>query len=95
VLGTPGLFNAYRAGNVVICNAPGTGIADVVRDGENGLLVDGNDAPVLAAALLQILGNRAEAERLGAAARGTGEEWAATPSEYAARMRAVVDAVLH
>ena len=27
-LGAPGLFNAYRAGNVVICNAPGTGIAD-------------------------------------------------------------------
>jgi uncharacterized circularly permuted ATP-grasp superfamily protein len=27
-LGVAGLFNAYRAGNVVICNAPGTGIAD-------------------------------------------------------------------
>jgi uncharacterized circularly permuted ATP-grasp superfamily protein len=27
-LGVPGLFNAYRAGNVVICNAPGTGVAD-------------------------------------------------------------------
>ena len=27
-LGTAGLFNAYRAGNVVICNAPGTGVAD-------------------------------------------------------------------
>ncbi len=28
VLGVPGLFNAYRAGNVVIANAPGTGVAD-------------------------------------------------------------------
>ena len=27
-LGIAGLFNAYRAGNVVICNAPGTGVAD-------------------------------------------------------------------
>jgi uncharacterized circularly permuted ATP-grasp superfamily protein len=27
-LGVPGLFNAYRAGNVVIANALGTGIAD-------------------------------------------------------------------
>ncbi|MBO0344791.1 circularly permuted type 2 ATP-grasp protein [Roseibium limicola] len=27
-LGVPGLFDAYRAGNVTICNAPGTGIAD-------------------------------------------------------------------
>ncbi len=27
-LGTPGLFNAYRLGNVAIANAPGTGVAD-------------------------------------------------------------------
>lgn len=28
VLGVPGLFNAYRAGNVVLANAVGTGVAD-------------------------------------------------------------------
>ncbi len=28
VLGSPGLFNAYRAGNVTLANAPGAGIAD-------------------------------------------------------------------
>ena len=28
VLGVPGLFHAYRAGRVVIANAPGTGVAD-------------------------------------------------------------------
>jgi uncharacterized circularly permuted ATP-grasp superfamily protein len=28
MLGTPGLFNAYRAGNVTLANARGTGIAD-------------------------------------------------------------------
>jgi uncharacterized circularly permuted ATP-grasp superfamily protein len=28
MLGTPGLFNAYRAGNVTLANAAGTGIAD-------------------------------------------------------------------
>lgn len=28
VLGVPGLMNAYRAGNVAIANAPGTGVAD-------------------------------------------------------------------
>ncbi|MGQ4274236.1 circularly permuted type 2 ATP-grasp protein [Terrihabitans sp. B22-R8] len=27
-LGAPGLIGAYRAGNVAICNAPGTGVAD-------------------------------------------------------------------
>ena len=28
VLGAPGMFHAYRAGNVVLANAPGTGVAD-------------------------------------------------------------------
>ncbi len=28
ILGVPGLFNAYRAGNVTLCNAIGTGVAD-------------------------------------------------------------------
>ena len=28
VLGVPGLMNAYRAGNVALANAPGTGVAD-------------------------------------------------------------------
>ncbi len=28
VLGTPGLFQAYKKGNVVLVNAPGTGVAD-------------------------------------------------------------------
>ena len=28
VLGVPGLFHAYRAGRIVIANAPGTGVAD-------------------------------------------------------------------
>ncbi len=28
ILGTPGLINAYKAGNVTLVNAPGTGVAD-------------------------------------------------------------------
>ena len=28
VLGVPGLFDAYRAGGVTICSAPGAGVAD-------------------------------------------------------------------
>ncbi|WP_199615387.1 circularly permuted type 2 ATP-grasp protein [Paenibacillus alkalitolerans] len=28
ILGVPGLMNAYRAGNIAIANAPGTGVAD-------------------------------------------------------------------
>jgi glycosyltransferase involved in cell wall biosynthesis len=70
------------------------GIPDVVRDGENGLLVDPDDAGALADALARILSDRAEAERLGAAARRTGEEWAVTPAEYGERIRALVEGVL-
>ena len=67
------------------------GIPDVVRDGENGLLVDPDDADGLADALARILGDRAEAERLGAAARRTGEEWSVTPEEYGAKLEALVE----
>ena len=28
LLGVPGIFDVYRAGNITIANAPGTGIAD-------------------------------------------------------------------
>jgi glycosyltransferase involved in cell wall biosynthesis len=70
------------------------GIPDVVRDDTNGLLVDPDDPDELAEALVRILSDRAYAERLGAAARRTGEEWSVSPSEYAAKLRALVDGVL-
>lgn len=70
------------------------GIPDVVRHEENGLLVDPDDAAGLAAALVRILSDRALAERLGAAARRTGEAWAVTPSEHAARFRRLIDGVI-
>jgi glycosyltransferase involved in cell wall biosynthesis len=67
------------------------GIPDVVADGVNGYLVDPDDAEALADALVRVLSDRALAERLGAAARLTGEQWGVTPAEYAARVRALVD----
>jgi glycosyltransferase involved in cell wall biosynthesis len=70
------------------------GIPDVVRDGENGLLVDPDDATALADALVRILSDRAGAEQLGAAARRTGEEWGVTPAQYAAKVASLVDGVL-
>jgi glycosyltransferase involved in cell wall biosynthesis len=66
------------------------GIPDIVRTGENGLLVDPDDFEALAAALLAILSDRSYAERLGAAARETGEAWSVTPAEYAARVESLV-----
>ena len=70
------------------------GIPDVVRRGENGLLVDPDDAVQLAGALVRILSDRAYASALGASARRTGEAWSVTPDEYAARVRALVDDTL-
>jgi glycosyltransferase involved in cell wall biosynthesis len=66
------------------------GIPDVVEDGVNGLLIDPDDAQALADALVRILTDRALAERFGAAARRTGEEWGVTPAEYAEKLRRLV-----
>ena len=70
------------------------GIPDVVEDGLNGFLVDPDDAQQLSERLVRVLSDRALAERLGAAARGTGEEWGVTPAEYAAKVEALVRSTL-
>ena len=70
------------------------GIPDVVRPGENGLLVEPGDARALAEALVAVLSDRAEAERLGLAARRTGDEWRTTPAQYAEHVEALVQRVL-
>jgi glycosyltransferase involved in cell wall biosynthesis len=70
------------------------GIPDVVRDEENGLLVDPEDAPGLADAMVRLLSDRALAERLGAEARRTGESWGLTPDEYAAKVESLIRATL-
>jgi glycosyltransferase involved in cell wall biosynthesis len=67
------------------------GIPDVVDDGVNGFLVDPDDASALADALVRILSDRALAARLGSAARKTGEEWGVTPTEYAEKVRTLVE----
>ena len=69
------------------------GIRDLVRDGENGLLVEPGDAGALANALVQVLSDRGLAERLAAGARPSAEPWLATPAEYADRLHALVKRV--
>jgi glycosyltransferase involved in cell wall biosynthesis len=66
------------------------GIPDVVHPEENGLLVDPDDAAELARALVRILSDRSYAERLGAGARRTGEQWGVTPAQYADKVLALV-----
>jgi glycosyltransferase involved in cell wall biosynthesis len=70
------------------------GIADLVREGENGLLVPPQDPEALAEALVRMLSDRELAERLGAGARQGVAPLLATPEEYARRLREIVDTVV-
>jgi glycosyltransferase involved in cell wall biosynthesis len=59
---------ASMRGTAVVASRSG-GLAEIVRHGETGLLVEPNDAPGLANALLTILIDREVAERMGRAGR--------------------------
>lgn len=61
------LFEAMALGKPVVATRA-VGTADYVRDGENGLLVEPNDAPALADAIERLLRNPDLARRLAATA---------------------------
>jgi glycosyltransferase involved in cell wall biosynthesis len=87
------VVEALCRGRPVVATRVG-GIQDLIRDGENGLLVEPGDPATLADALVRILSDRELAERLAARARESVEPWLATPEEYAARLRAAVARVM-
>lgn len=60
-------LEAAAAGKAVIASDIG-GLADIVRDGETGILVTPNDRPELRAAIERLAGDPALRDRLGAAA---------------------------
>ena len=66
------LLEAMAHGRAVIAT-PVAGVRDLVKDGENGLLVPVDDASALARAIARVQGDAALAARLGAAARATAE----------------------
>ena len=70
------------------------GIPDLVVDRRNGVLVPPEDVTALGDALVQVLSDRALAERLGAEGRGSVEPWLATPEEYARQLRELVEKVV-
>jgi glycosyltransferase involved in cell wall biosynthesis len=86
------VVEALLRGRPVVATAVG-GIRDLVRDGENGILVDSTDPAPLAEALVLALSDRPRLERLAAAARPSVEPMLATPEDYAARLRALVDSL--
>jgi len=87
------LIESFARGRGVVASRVG-GIPDVVRDGEEGILVDPADAEELARALVRVLSDRDLAARLGAAAKQRYGEWDSTPDEYAAQVRSLVDRTL-
>ena len=83
------LVEAFCRGRPVVASRVG-GIVDLVRDGENGLLVLPQDPAALADALCRLLTDTALAERLAAGAKAGADDWTANPDEYAARLEALV-----
>ena len=86
------VVEAFCRGRGVVASRVG-GIPDIVEDGETGILVPPGDPKALADALVEALGDRALAERLGTAAHAAVKTWLATPEEYGRRIRELVDAV--
>jgi glycosyltransferase involved in cell wall biosynthesis len=84
------IVEAFCRGRAVVGSDDG-GIPDLVRDGGSGLLVPPGDAEALADALARVLGDPELASRLGAGARDAAGEWVATPEEWAARVRDLVE----
>ena len=87
------LVEALLRGRPVLATRVG-GIPDLVRDGENGVLVEPGDTAALADALAALLSDRERLERLAAGARASVEPWVASPAEYARRVRSLVEAAL-
>ena len=87
------LLEAASRGRALV-GANRGGIPDVVQHGENGLLVEPDDAFRLADSLIRVLSDRDEAERLGQAARLTGNAWRTTPDQYAEHVERLVRDVL-
>jgi glycosyltransferase involved in cell wall biosynthesis len=83
------VVEALCRGRPIVASRVG-GIRDLVRDGENGILLEPGDTTALADALVRVLSDRELAERLAGRARASVDGWVATPEEYAERLRALV-----
>ena len=78
------VMEALASGTPLVTTAAG-GIGSVVTDGETARVVPEKDAAALAAALQQVLGDRALAERMAAAARRLVQErfgWSQTAAQF-------------
>jgi glycosyltransferase involved in cell wall biosynthesis len=89
--GTPRIvLEAFCRGRAIVGGRVG-GVPDVVEDGVSGTLVDPDDVNGIADAVVGLLGDRNEAERMGHAARGRADAFMFTPEEFAERTSALVE----
>jgi glycosyltransferase involved in cell wall biosynthesis len=70
------------------------GIRDLIEDGVNGVLVAPGDTEALAAALVELLSDRALVERLAGTARESARPWILSPAEFAERQAELVERVV-
>ena len=82
------VVEAHCRGRAVIGSRVG-GIPDLVRDGENGLLVEPEDPEALAEALLRVLSDPGLASELGANARASVE--VGSPERWASELRLLLE----
>ena len=85
------VVEAQCRGRAVIGSRVG-GIPNLVRDGENGLLVDPGDPEALAEALTRVLSDPELAARLGAEARASVR--LGSPEDWASRLRLLLETTL-
>ncbi len=83
------VLESFCRGRPVV-GARAGGVVDVVRDGENGVLVEVEDATALADALVDVLLEPTWAAELAAGAARSASDWLATPEEFAERVRDLV-----
>jgi glycosyltransferase involved in cell wall biosynthesis len=83
------VLESFCRGRPVIAARAG-GTVDLVREGENGLLVDAEDPEALADAIVDVLIDPVWAEELSEGAARSANAWLATPEEFAERMRDLV-----
>jgi glycosyltransferase involved in cell wall biosynthesis len=86
------VLETFCRGRAVVAT-PAGGIPDQIRDSVNGVIVPAEDAEALAEALVDVLVYPDWAGQLGAGAAASAEHWLATPEEFAARMKELVEAV--
>jgi glycosyltransferase involved in cell wall biosynthesis len=87
------IVEAFLRGRPVVGARTG-GTPELVRDGENGILVDASNPHELAAALVRLLSDDHLAAELASGARVSGEPLVFNPSEYAAEVLALVAAAV-